>query len=181
MPDWEELRQEYITGDIGLRTLAAKYDVSFYTLKDHAKREAWGDGRREYRKAMGLPVDTPHPTPHHTPQQRQCGVQKKEDLPAYMPSEEARNRVQRMFEASDAILDRVLLMADRCKSAYELRAAAAALRDIKEIQMIRTALDEEEQIARIRKLKSDIRQQEQTTQAEPVEIVFVGRTKEAAQ
>ena len=178
MPDLEEIRKEYITGDIGLRTLAAKYGVNPNTLKDRAKRETWGEKRRDYRKAMGLPEVTP---PTHIAVQPTHPTRRVEDLPAYMPSEEARNRVQRIFEASDAVLDHVLLLLDRGKSLYEMRAAAAALRDIKEIQMIRTALDEEEQIARIRKMKADIRQQEQITQAEPVEIVFIGKTKEAAQ
>jgi len=176
MPDWEEVRKEYITGDIPLRQLAVKHDVSFNTLKDRVKREGWGESRREYRKQMGIPdvhhKPTTTTTKHRTPQAPR---------PKYVPSPETRGKVSKIFEASEATLDQVMLKLEHAKSLYELRAAAAALRDIKEIQMIKAALDEEEQIARIAKLRAETKQQEDAVRAEPVEIVFVGRTKEAAQ
>ncbi len=58
-----------------------------------------------------------------------------------------------------------------------------ALQGIKEIQMIRSALDEEEQLARIEKLQAEIRLQEQAARPkrpEPLEVVFIGRTEQAS-
>lgn len=164
MPDWTAIREEYITGDIGLRPLAEKHGVSFNTLKDHVKREAWGDDRRAYRLMMGVPVVTPRTTPHTT---------------AVVPPDADRQRVTRMYEASDAVLEKLLALLDKCSRMREVRDAAAALKDIREVQMIRDALDTEEAQARIAKLKAEAEQQE-PEKREPVEIVFVGEAEEAA-
>lgn len=166
MPDWTAIREEYITGDIGLRPLAEKHGVSFNTLKDHVKREAWGEDRRAYRLMMGIPVVTPRTTPHTT------GV-----VP--IPPDADRERVTRMYAASEAVLEKLLTLLDRCSRMREIRDAAAALKDIREIQMIRDALDTEEAQARIAKLKAEV-QQQTAGNAEPVEICFVGETEEAA-
>ena len=74
MPDWDLIRGEYITGHIGMRTLAKKHGVSYYTMKDRAEREGWSASAREYRMDNPLPEkksciprtvprkNTPHPT-----------------------------------------------------------------------------------------------------------------------
>lgn len=166
MPDWTAIKKEYITGDIALRPLAAKHGVSFNTLKDHVRREGWGEKRREYRKETGF---AGRATPHHT-----TNYNVVEYIPPDIP-----DGASKLYAATEAILERVLELMPRSKSLYELRAAAAALRDVKEIRQIRTPLDEEEQIARIAKLKAETAEQEKEKQA-PVEITFVGGTEEAA-
>ncbi|MEE3334245.1 MAG: helix-turn-helix domain-containing protein [Ruminococcus sp.] len=47
MIDWLKLKNEYINGNISYRKLAEKYDVSFNTLKDRAKKEKWFDERKK--------------------------------------------------------------------------------------------------------------------------------------
>ena len=89
----------------------------------------------------------------------------------------------KVFAASDAVLDRVVLMLDTSRTLQDLRAASAALLNIKEVQMIRSALDQEEQLARIEKLQAEIRLQEREAQPkrqEPLEVVFIGRTEQAS-
>lgn len=44
--DWLAIRNDYINGGGSYRKLAEKYDVSFNTLQDRAKREDW-KGQRE--------------------------------------------------------------------------------------------------------------------------------------
>lgn len=167
MPDWKAIREEYIKGDIALRPLAEKHGVSFNTLKDHVRRECWGERRREYRKETGF---AGRATPHHT-----TNLNVVEYIPPDIPDGSSK-----LYMATEAILDRVLQLMERSKSLYEVRAAAAALRDVKEIRQIRTPLDEEEQIARIAKLRAEIKEVEQQ-KVEPVEITFVDMTEGAAQ
>jgi hypothetical protein len=39
--DWVELRSEYINSDISLRRLAARRNISFFTLKTRCRTEGW--------------------------------------------------------------------------------------------------------------------------------------------
>lgn len=48
-PDWNRIREEYITTDVGYRKLSEKWNVSFNTLKDRAKREMWFSKREHFR------------------------------------------------------------------------------------------------------------------------------------
>jgi hypothetical protein len=40
-PNWNKIRNEYVSTNISQRKLSEKYKVSFNTLKDRAKRENW--------------------------------------------------------------------------------------------------------------------------------------------
>ena len=51
-PDWKKIKTEYITGDASYRDLAQKYNVSFRTLSDRAKREKWVDRRSKHRDSV---------------------------------------------------------------------------------------------------------------------------------
>jgi helix-turn-helix, Psq domain. len=45
MIDWLAIKNEYISTGISQRKLAKKYDVSFYTLQDRARKEHWFDDK----------------------------------------------------------------------------------------------------------------------------------------
>lgn len=168
MPDWAVIREAYITGDDGLRTIAEKHKVSFNTLKDRAKRESWGESRRKYREDMGQPA-TPRVTPraphHNTPPV------------VYVPGEQQRENVSRLFGVSEKILDKIEQMLPECERIGQIKDLTIALKNIKEIQMIKSALDEREQMARIERLKAESKED---NKLEPIEVVFVGRTEGAA-
>ena len=176
MTDWEMIRQEYIVGTESLKKLAVRHNVNVNAVKGRAGRGSWAKSRREYRKKMGLP-DLPWM------KQMPPAAPRISTAPTYAPSGEVRDRVQRIFAASDAVLDRVVLMLDTSRNLQDLRAASAALLNIKEVQMIRSALDQEEQLARFEKLQAEIRLQEREAQPkrqEPLEVVFIGRTEQAS-
>lgn len=46
--DWNKIKTEYISSNIGLRGLADKYGVSFSTLSKRSTREKWVDERRRF-------------------------------------------------------------------------------------------------------------------------------------
>lgn len=41
VPNWNEIRTEYINGDTSYRKIAAKYGVSYHMLKNRATKEHW--------------------------------------------------------------------------------------------------------------------------------------------
>lgn len=50
--DWEAIKTEYITTEIGYRPLAAKWHVSWRTLSERAKRENWPQQRAEHKQGV---------------------------------------------------------------------------------------------------------------------------------
>lgn len=159
MPNWDAIKQEYITSDIGLRPLAAEHGVSFNTMKVRAKKELWNECRKEYVKRIGieaiknLPQDTTI-VPHTT----ECG-----EVSLYIPAptEQQVNRTSKVIEVSDKLLDIVEeMMEARSYRPSDIKYFSGALKDIKEVQMLKTALDDLEQQARIDKLRADAKQQE---------------------
>ena len=177
MPNWAAIKEEYITGDIGQRPLAKKHGVSYYTLKDRAERDNWGEERRQYREKFGYtPVAkvAPHPaprsTPHPAPRAPQPAVE-------YVPGEQQRQNTSRLFGVSEALLNKIEELVPTAHKASEVKFLSEAMKNIKEIQMIKSALDEREQLARIAKLKAETKEEKK---AEPIEVVFVGKTGDAA-
>ena len=48
MDNWNEIKLEYITGNISLRALAEKYDVPENTVMRHSKLEGWVAAKRQH-------------------------------------------------------------------------------------------------------------------------------------
>ena len=145
MADWIRIRNEYVTGDLGLRTQAAARGVSFNTMKDKAKREGWSRSRAEYRQSLGVAVTAATP-PHHTTSATPRATKKeshKEDapLPEYEPTDTTITRARKVFTAADQLLERIDEMSMRGLDAKEVKLLAAALKDVKEIHMIRDELE----------------------------------------
>ena len=136
MADWIRIRNEYITGDMGLRTLAAARGVSFNTMKDKAKREGWSASRAEYRQSLGIAVVTVTPQ-HHT-------------------TDATITRASRVFSAADQLLARIDEMSRNRPDAKEVKLLADALKDVKEIHMIRDELDRQAAELRNRKLEREV-------------------------
>lgn len=132
--DWKKLRAEYIKGGTSYRKLAEKYDVSFHTLRKQAAKENW--------KALKDEVAT-----------------KTVTKIVEIESDQQAERMKRLLTVSDMLLDAVEdavskfrakeLMLDRTA----LKSLSGTIKDIKDIQSLKTSLDIEEQKARIAILK----------------------------
>ena len=132
--DWKKLRAEYIKGGTSYRKLADKYDVSFHTLRKQAAKENW--------KALRDEVAT-----------------KTVTKIVEIESDQQAERMKRLLTVSDMLLDAVEdavskfrakeLMLDRTA----LKSLSGTIKDIKDIQSLKTSLDIEEQKARIAILK----------------------------
>ena len=134
MADWKKIKSEYIAGGISYRKLAEKHGVPFNTLKTHAVKEGWNELRQQASQKAATKI-------------------------VEIESSKQAERMKRLLDVSDQLLDAVE-DAVRTFSVKELKfekgvlkSLSGAIKDIKDIQNIKSQLDIEEQKARIAILK----------------------------
>lgn len=133
MADWNKIKTEYLTSDTSYRKLAQKYGVNAITIAKKASKEGWVS-------------------------QRQQQANRTLSKTLTVVSNRQVNRAVRLQEVADKLLNKIeaavddynmeVLLVDR----QSLRQITGALKDIKDIQMIRSEADLREQEARITKL-----------------------------
>jgi hypothetical protein len=132
--DWKKLRAEYIAGGTSYRKLADKHHVPLGTLKRIAHDENW----------VGL--------------REQCNAKAVSKI-IEIESDKQANRMQRLLDVSDKLLQAVedavdsFMVGELTLDKSALKQLSGTIKDIKEIQSIKTELDIEEQKARIANLK----------------------------
>lgn len=153
MADWKKLKREYIAGGTSYRKLAEKYNVPFSTLRKTAAKENWRDLRDKTRAKTDTKI-----------------IETESDKQA--------ERMKRLLTVSDKLLEAVESAVDKFQAEElileksALKSLASAIKDIKEIQSIKSQLDIEEQKARIANLK---KQAEADTDKDiNVEVSFEG-------
>ncbi len=139
--DWKKLKAEYIAGGISYRKLAEKHKVPFHTLRKQAAKEHW----RELRDEVAAKAAT-----------------KIVELEANRQAD----RYERLLRVSDDLLDvveeavRSFKVGDLLLDRTALKSLSGTIKDIKDIQNIKTELDIEEQKARIANLKKQAERDE---------------------
>lgn len=130
MADWQAIKTEYITTDTSYRKLAEKYGVSRVQIGNVGKEEGWVELRRQHL------ADT---------------LTKTVDAISELEVERAR----RILTVADKLLDKIEELADRPRPLNEkaIRSLTAALKDLKEVQGVKSRLDKQEQMARIDNLR----------------------------
>ena len=150
--DWTKLKSEYIKGGTSYRKLAEKHKVPFGTLRNVAAKEKW----RELRDKTRLKTDT-----------------KLTDAVSNIETD----RLVRIHKVADDLLKQLefivsdfkredLIMDKQC-----LKQITGALKDIKDIQSLKSPLDIEEQKARIDNLRKQASANDDTNK-EPIRIVI---------
>lgn len=135
MVDWSAIKTEYVTTDTSYRKLCDKYGVSMTEVSRHGKEEEWRKERKKYQeKAYAKTLDT-----------LIKGQQK---------------RIERLQNITDKILDKIELSVEHMSEAdlQAYRQITAAIKDIKDIQMLKSDADMREQEARIDKLNRDAKE-----------------------
>ena len=133
MADWNKIKTEYLTSDTSYRKLAQKYGVNATTIAKKASKEDWVSQR-----------------------QQQANRTLSKTLTAV--SNRQVNRAARLQKVADKLLNKIEAAVDDYNMAVllvdrqSLRQITGALKDIKDIQMIRSEADLREQEARISKL-----------------------------
>ena len=134
---WSDIRSEYVTTNISYRQLSDKYGIARTTIYERAKKEKWVEKRGRYRSRADA---------------------KKEDIAV---NAEAR-RYEKLVSVSNAALERIEQMLQKPDiDERGVRALMASLKDIKEIQGLRSTADAREQDARIANLERQATQNEE--------------------
>lgn len=132
--DWNSLKSEYIAGGTSYRKLVDKYGVPLSTLKRIAHDEDW----------VGL--------------REQCKAKSATKI-VEIESDKNAERMRRLLKVSDDLLDAVeeavrsLKVEDLLLDRQLLKSLSGTIKDIRDIQSIKTELDIEEQKARIKILQ----------------------------
>ena len=140
MADWSKIKTEYITTDTSYRKLADKYGIDQATISRKAKKEDWVSKRQQHVSRMQAKV-------------QQAVEGRKVD------------RAAKLLDVSDMLLQKVRERVEALDAlemgSQEFRHLSATIKDIKEIQMIRSDADTREQEARIRNLQKQAEKEEQ--------------------
>lgn len=140
MADWQKIKTEYITTDTSYRKLAQKYGVHYNAIANRAKQEGWISQRNQF-----------------------CDRTVTKTVNAI--SNRQVDRAARLISVADKLLRKVedLLETDAgvVMDTQGMKHISGVLKDIKEIQMIRSQKDLEEQDARIAKLRKEAEKEEQ--------------------
>ena len=136
MADWLTIKTEYITTDTSYRKLAQKYGVSTKQICSVGKAENWVEERERY-------------------------VNKTTAKTIEKISQQEANRAAKIHSVADKLLNKIEAMADsgRPMNSKDIRALTAAIRDLKEIQNVRSDSDRREQEARIANLQRQNKQE----------------------
>ena len=156
--DWLAIASEYIEGEDSLRALAKKHAIPWSTLRDRARREAWEAFRRDARAAKESGLSGGDPAAVHEKTARE-------------------NDAERIFRVTDKLVRRAEELLDGGEiGARELGELMRAIKNAKEIKMLRSALDEREQQARVRALED----KNEPPRREALRIEFSPEAEEAS-
>lgn len=187
--DWQKIKTEYITTDTSYRKLCEKYDVPRTSLERRARNEKWAELRRQacgkaeakmvdafankqvdrmkrLQDVTDLLLDKIETAVEQlditlsTNTEKVKVIEYKNSLAPNKPTKETITEKEVVVETR-TIIDRA-----------GLKAITSALRDIKEVQMLKSALDLEEQEARIAKLRKEAAEDEE--QDNTMEVSFTG-------
>lgn len=178
--DWNEIRTEYISTDTSYRKLAEKYDVPVSTIFKRAKKENWVDLKKQNDDNMvAKTLET-------------CGEMQAERLKRIQTATDALlskieqaiaelnivlntktkktkvieyNNIERPDKPTKEIIEEEIEVVETASIVDRtgLKAIASALKDIKEIQMLKSDADMREQEARIAKLHKEVEEEQKDT------------------
>ena len=129
MADWQAIKTEYITTQTSYRKLAQKYGVSRVQIGNVGRDEKWVELRRQH-------LD-------NTVTKTVAAVENAKV-----------NRAKKMQSVADKLLLKIEALVDLPgMMPKDIRSLVAAVKDLKEIQGVKSELDEKEQRARIANLE----------------------------
>ena len=149
MADWQAIKTEYITTDTSYRKLAQKYGISTTQICNVGRDEKWVEQREQYlNKTTAKTIEK--------------------------ISQQEANRAAKIHSVADKLLLKIEAMVDseRPLDTKGIRALTAAVKDLKEIQSVKSALDEQEQRARIANLQKQADKEDDNK--EPIQVIIGG-------
>ena len=176
--DWNKIKTEYITTDTSYRKLAQKYGVNATTIAKKASKEGWlsqrqhqasktlskalaADSRRKADRLTRIQDATDRLLDKLEQAITELDIQlaketHREKVIEYKNTERADKPTKEIIHETEKLIE-VKSIIDR----QGLKQIAAALKDIKEVQMLKSELDRQEQEARIANLRKQAEKEEQ--------------------
>ena len=193
MADWQAIKTEYITTDTSYRKLAQKYGVSYQAICHRSKEEGWIEKREQHmNKTVSKAIDkistkkadkmariddladkllvkleqaiTELDLQLCTHTDKTKTIEYNNERRPDKPTKETVHEEEKVLEMR-SIVDR-----------QGLKQIASALRDIKEVKMLRSELDKQEQEARIANLRRNVDKDEE--ESSMIEVVFAAGPEE---
>ena len=156
--DWGAIRAEYVTTNVSYSMLSKKYNVAKAVIGTRASKEGWVKEREQFvANAYTRTIRD---------------VEKKQG-----------KRMELLYNAADEVLKVIyntITDKDNGKKVIlsDPRKLTGAIKDIKDIYMLRTSGDLEEQQARIEKLRRDAEKiDEEDGNGQTIEVVFGGEAE----
>ena len=129
MADWQAIKTEYITTDTSYRKLAQKYGIGYQAICHRSQEEGWIAMREQHKNNTTTKT-------------------------LEIISQQEANRAAKIHSVADKLLLKIETLADRPgMMPKDVRALVAAVKDLKEIQSVKSDLDKQEQEARIAALR----------------------------
>lgn len=187
MADWKKIKTEYITTETSYRKLAQKYGVGYQAICHRSQAEGWIAMREQHRnKTISKTID-------RISEKQADKMSRIDDLADQLLEKLEQaiteldlqlckhtdktkvieyNNDRRPDKATKETIheEEKLLEFKSIVDRQGLRQLTAALKDIKEVKMLRTELDRQEQEARIANLRRHAEKDEDT--ADVIEVVF---------
>lgn len=194
--DWQKIKTEYITTTTSYRKLAQKYGVHYKVISERGKDEGWVELRSQHRdktltKALDKISDHQSDKMARIDQLTDRLLEKVEraieelDMQLYKHTDKTKvieyNNDRRPDKPTKEIVheEEKLLEVKTIVDRQGLKQLASALRDIKEVKMLRSELDRQEQEARIANLQ---KQAEKSGKDDgKITVVLEGALKDYAQ
>ena len=152
MADWQAIKTEYITTETSYRKLAQKHGIGYQAICHRSKEEGWIAMREQHKNNTTTKT-----------------------LEKISPQEA--NRAARIHTVADKLLNKIEALVDRPGiMPKDVRSLVAAVKDLKEIQSIKSDLDEQEQKARIANLRRNVEKDEE--ESSTIEVVFAAGPEE---
>ena len=159
MADWNKIKTEYITTDTSYRKLAQKYGLDQATIAQRGKKEDWVGIRKQKASETQAKI-----------------IDAVEDRKV--------DRATRLQSVADKLLDKVEALVETgdllTMNSQAMKHISGVLKDIKEIQNIKSDADMREQEARIANLRKQA-EKEEDTNTEVVITFGAGGKKEWAE
>ena len=193
MADWQAIKTEYITTDTSYRKLAQKYGIHYKVISERGKDEKWVELRSQHKdrtltktlnkisnkqsdkmsriddladqllvKLEQAITELDLQLAKHTDKTKI--IEYNNDRRPDKPTKETIHEEEKLLEVK-SIVDR-----------QGLKQIASALKDIKEVKMLRSELDKQEQEARIANLRRQVDKDEEDSNM--IEVVFAAGPEE---
>ena len=193
MADWQAIKTEYITTDTSYRKLAQKYGIHYKVISDRGKAEGWVELRSQHRdktltKTLNKISNKQSDKMARIDKLTDQLLDKLEqaiselDLQLYKHTDKTKvieyNNDRRPDKPTKETIheEEKLLEAKSIVDRHGLKQIASALRDIKEVKMLRSELDKQEQEARIANLRRQVDKDENDSSM--IEVVFAAGPEE---